>query len=120
MVAAMVIMGTTLALTGRPAQIPAEFWGAILLSSLTGLGLGDFLLFATMRRLGPRRTNIQLATNAPIAAFFGWLLLDEVIGFETLLSILFGFFGVVLATIGYVLSNLMAQHLIEVSRRSVL
>ena len=46
--------------------------------------------------------------------FFGWLLLDEVIGFETLLSILFGFFGVVLATIGYVLSNLMARHLIEV------
>ena len=67
-----------------------------------------------MRRLGLRRINIQFATDAPIAAFLGWLLLDEVLGFETLLSILFGFFGVVLATIGYVLSNLMARHLIEV------
>ena len=77
MVAAMVIMGTTLALTGRPAQIPAEFWGAILLSSLTGIVLGDFLLFATMRRLGPRRTNVLFATNAVFAALLGWIFLGD-------------------------------------------
>ena len=46
-------------LTGRPVQIPAEFWVSILLSSLTGIVLGDFLLFAT---------------NAVFATFLGWLL----------------------------------------------
>ena len=71
MIAAMVIMGATLVLSGRPAMIPAEFWGAILLSSLTGIVLGDFLLFATMRRMGPRRTNVLFATNAVFAALLG-------------------------------------------------
>ena len=61
--------------------------------------MGDFFLFAAMRRLGPWRTNILFATNAPIAACLGWLLLGEVIGFEILLSVLLGFCGVVLAII---------------------
>ena len=43
-----------------------------------------------MRRLGPRRTNILFATNAPIAACLGRLLHAEVIGFEVLLSVLLG------------------------------
>ena len=56
-------------------------------------------LFAAMRRLGPWRTHIMFATNEPIAASLGWLLFDEVIGFETRLSLLLGFFGSVLAII---------------------
>ena len=54
MVAAVVIMGVLLLLSGRPVTIATEFWPHIILSSLAGIVCGDFLLFATMRRLGPR------------------------------------------------------------------
>lgn len=99
MIAALVIMGTMLVLSGRPWQIPVEFWGSILLSSLTGIVLGDFLLFATMRRMGPRRTNVLFATNAVFAALLGWVILGEGIGPMTVLAVLCGFIGVVLAVI---------------------
>ena len=99
MIAAMVIMGGMVLLTGRPVQMPAEFWASILLSSLTGIVLGDFLLFATMRRLGPRRTNVLFATNAVFAALLGWLVLGEGVGVMTWLAVLCGFAGVVLAVI---------------------
>ena len=99
MIAAMVIMGAMLVLTGRPAQIPVEFWTSILLSSLTGIVLGDFLLFATMRRMGPRRTNVLFATNAVFAALLGWLVLGEGVGVTTWLAVVCGFLGVVLAVI---------------------
>ena len=99
MIAALVIMGLMLVLTGRPAAIPAEFWGSILLSSLAGIVLGDFLLFATMRRLGPRRTNVLFATNAVFAAFLGWAILGESVGMMTWLAVLCGCSGVMLAVI---------------------
>lgn len=99
MIAAVVIMAALLFVTGRPASIASEFWPHIILSSLAGIVCGDFLLFATMRRLGPRRTNVLFATNALFAAIFGWVLLDESIGSQTLVAILFGFAGVVLAVI---------------------
>lgn len=84
MIAAMVIMGSMVMLTGRPVQIPAKFWGSILLLSLTGIVLGDFLLFAT---------------NAVFAAILGWRVLGEGVGVMTLLAVLCGFFGVVLTVI---------------------
>ena len=99
MISAMVIMGALLLISGRPAWIPPEFWGLVLLSSLTGIVLGDFLLFATMRRMGPRRTNVLFATNAVFAALLGWLVLGEAIGLMTWLAVLCGFLGVVLAVI---------------------
>jgi len=99
MIAAVVIMAVLLFLSGRPMAIATEFWPHIILSSLAGIVCGDFLLFATMRRLGPRRTNVLFATNALFAAILGWIFLGESLASQTLLAILFGFAGVVLAVI---------------------
>ena len=99
MIAAVVIMGVLLLATGRPMSIATEFWPHVILSSLAGIVCGDFLLFATMRRLGPRRTNVLFATNALFAAILGWIFLNEALASRTLLAILFGFGGVVLAVI---------------------
>lgn len=99
MLAAIVILGLLMIIGGRSFTLDMTHFWPLVLSSLVGVVMGDFFLFAAMRRLGPRRTNILFATNAPIAACLGWLLLDEVIGFETLLSVLLGFCGVVLAII---------------------
>ena len=99
MIAAVVIMAVLLIVSGRPMAIATEFWPHIILSSLAGIVCGDFLLFATMRRLGPRRTNVLFATNALFAAILGWVFLGESLASQTLLAILFGFAGVVLAVI---------------------
>ena len=99
MIAAVIIMAGILLATGRPKAISGEFWPHIILSSLTGIVFGDFLLFAAMRRIGPRRTNVLFATNALLAAVFGWVFLGESLGGQTFLAILFGFCGVVLAVI---------------------
>lgn len=99
MIAALVIMTALLVITGRPLNIASEMWLPIILSGLIGVVFGDFFLFATMRRLGPRRTNILFATNAIFAALLGWLFLGETISVYTGLTILLGFAGVVLAVV---------------------
>ena len=99
MIAALVIMTALLVITGRPLNIASEMWLPIILSGLIGVVFGDFFLFATMRRLGPRRTNILFATNAIFAALLGWLFLGETISVYTGLAILLGFAGVVLAVV---------------------
>ena len=99
MIVATLIMGTLLIVSGRPAAIPPEFWLPIMLSAVTGVVLGDFFLFVTMRRLGPRRTNVLFATNAVFAAIIGWVILREVVSARTAMAVLLGFGGVVLAVV---------------------
>ena len=99
MIVATLIMGTLLIVSGRPAAIPPEFWLPIMLSAMTGVVLGDFFLFVTMRRLGPRRTNVLFATNAVFAAIIGWVILGEVVSARTAMAVLLGFGGVVLAVV---------------------
>ena len=109
MIAAVIIMAGILLATGRSMKIGGNFWPYIILSSLTGIVFGDFLLFAAMRRVGPRRTNVLFATNALFAAVFGWVFLGESLGGQTFLAILFGFCGVVLAVIYGKRRHLMHQ-----------
>ena len=99
MIVATLIMGTLLIVSGRPAAIPPEFWLPIMFSAVTGVVLGDFFLFVTMRRLGPRRTNVLFATNAVFAAIIGWVILSEVVSARTAIAVLLGFGGVVLAVV---------------------
>ena len=99
MIVATLIMGTLLIVSGRPVAIPPEFWLPIMFSAVTGVVLGDFFLFVTMRRLGPRRTNVLFATNAVFAAIIGWVILGEVVSARTAIAVLLGFGGVVLAVV---------------------
>ncbi len=50
-------------------SINAADAGIIFLSGFIGIAIGDSALFATMRQLGPRRTQILFATNAPMTLF---------------------------------------------------
>jgi drug/metabolite transporter (DMT)-like permease len=47
------------------------------LSGIAGLALGDVALFTAFSRLGPRRTGILFATNAPIAAILSAIIFGE-------------------------------------------
>lgn len=49
----------------------------LMVSALVGIFAGDTAFYATLRRLGPRRTGVLFATNAPITAILGYFFLDE-------------------------------------------
>ncbi|MGB1614052.1 MAG: EamA family transporter, partial [Candidatus Puniceispirillaceae bacterium] len=85
--------------TGNSWTLPDGFWLPILASALIGVVIGDFFLFVTMRRLGPRRTGILFAANAPLAAMLGWLFLSEPLSILKILAVLIGFCGICLAII---------------------
>ncbi|MCZ4279511.1 DMT family transporter [Kiloniella laminariae] len=78
----------------RPDQL-AE----VLVSGLIGILLGDTALFATLNRLGPRRTAILFSTNAPMSTLLGWIFLDEVLSPSALAGTLLVIAGVVLAIV---------------------
>ncbi|WP_350336091.1 DMT family transporter [Coralliovum pocilloporae] len=71
----------------------------IILSGFIGIFLGDTALYLTLIRLGPRRTGILFAMNAPISVLLGWIFLGETLSPSALFGILLIIIGVVLAII---------------------
>ena len=99
MLAAAFLLVVMIALTNGSFVLPMAFWRPVLLSAVVGVVLGDYFLFVAMRRLGPRRTAILFAGNAPIAAILSWLFLDEILSAVQILAILVGFAGICFAII---------------------
>jgi len=83
--------------TGTWQQLSADNIGPLALSGLIGIFLGDTLLFATLNRVGPRRSGVLFALNAPIAAILGFVVLGEDLSGQAILGIALTVFGVVLA-----------------------
>ncbi|RNF48685.1 DMT family transporter [Marinomonas hwangdonensis] len=69
----------------------------IMLSGLLGIFIGDTMLFSAVHRLGPRRTGVLFATNAPMSILLGWLLLGENLSFSQLFACSLVLTGVVIA-----------------------
>ena len=71
----------------------------LIISGLIGIFLGDTALFATMRRMGPRRTAILFAMNAPITTVLGLAILGENLTTSIFAGCVAVMVGVVLAII---------------------
>ena len=99
MVVASLWLVPMIMIAGNPASIEVGSLSAILFSSLIGVVLGDYFLFLAMSRLGPRLTGILFAMNAPIAALLGWLILEEKLSWQTIMALLIGVSGVILAVL---------------------
>lgn len=69
-------------------------------SGVTGLLIGDTLLFVAVARLGPRRAGAAFAMNAPMAAMLGWLVLGEAMPLTGVLGIILTAVGVAIAILG--------------------
>lgn len=87
------------AVAGTWQTITQEMLWPIVLSGVVGIFLGDSALFATMNRMGPRRTSILFATSAPMAVLLGWLFLDETLTSREMLGVAVVFLGVTLAIV---------------------
>ncbi|MDT8989716.1 DMT family transporter [Curvibacter sp. APW13] len=73
-------------LSGGLQQLSLVQLGILVLSGLVGIFIGDTALFASMNRLGPRRTGVLFATHAFFSAVLGFLFLDERMGAQALVG----------------------------------
>lgn len=85
--------------TGTWRSIGTETLLPLMASGVVGIFLGDSMLFATMNRMGPRRTSILFSLNAPLAVVLGWLVLGERLSGRELTGIALAFAGVLLAIV---------------------
>ena len=69
----------------------------LALSAMIGIFLGDTLLYAALKRLGPRRSGILFTTNAPITVIVGYFLLKESLPMATTIGCCLIMVGVLLA-----------------------
>lgn len=86
-------------LSGGWTTLSPDIAWPLVVSGFIGIFIGDTALFLTMNRLGPRRTAILFALNAPMSVGLGWLLLGETLHRQTLLGIAITLGGVILAII---------------------
>lgn len=57
--------------------IPNDDILLLALSGVVGIWFGDMMIFLSMDRLGPRRTSVLFASNAPMQVVLGMLFLGE-------------------------------------------
>jgi drug/metabolite transporter (DMT)-like permease len=69
----------------------------LTMSAMIGIFLGDTLLYATLKRLGPRRTGILFTTNAPMTVIVGYFFLDESLPVTTITGCVLILVGVMMA-----------------------
>ena len=60
--------------------------GALVVSGLVGIFIGDTALFGALNRLGPRRTSVIFATHALFSAMLGFGVLGESMALQTIVG----------------------------------
>ena len=83
--------------SGGWSNLSSQMLAPLLLSGFVGILLGDTILYVALNRLGPRRTGVLFAMNAPMAACLGWALLGERIPVSSVLGIAVVTAGVAMA-----------------------
>ncbi len=91
------LLAVYVGISGSWQQLNAQNVPPILISGLIGIFAGDTLLFASLNRVGPRRSSILFAMNAPLAAILGWIVLGEALVPQAILGVALTFAGVALA-----------------------
>ncbi|MET3588846.1 drug/metabolite transporter (DMT)-like permease [Pseudorhizobium tarimense] len=91
------LLGLYVLATGSWRELQPDVLWPLLLSGFVGIFVGDTLLFTCLNRLGPRRSGILFALNAPMAAVLGWIVLGEQLSVAAMAGIGVTFCGVLLA-----------------------
>jgi drug/metabolite transporter (DMT)-like permease len=92
-----VLLGFYVLVSGTWRDLQTEAVWPLILSGFIGIFVGDTLLFTCLNRLGPRRSGILFALNAPIAALLGWMVLGEQLPGTAVAGIVLTLGGVLLA-----------------------
>lgn len=80
-----------------PTDADSHIWIWLGLSGVVGFILGDYFLFASYPIIGSRMAMLMMTLAPPIAAFFGWIALDETMSLKGLAGMLFVISGIAIA-----------------------
>lgn len=80
-----------------------QYSGLLILSGLIGIFIGDTCLFSAVARLGPRRTGVLFATNAPMSIVLAWFIFAETLSLIEL-------FACSLVTLGAIVAILYGKN----------
>jgi drug/metabolite transporter (DMT)-like permease len=98
-----VMLWAVVAWTGGWRGFELSHWGAMAVSGLIGIFVGDSAMFSAMNRLGPRRSGVLFATHAAISAALGFWLFDERMSLQA-------FAGAVLTLAGVMTAMALGRH----------
>jgi len=98
-----VMLWSVVAFTGGWRGFGLDAWGAMAISGLIGIFVGDTALFSAMNRLGPRRAGVLFATHAAFSAALGFWLFDERMSLQA-------FAGAVLTLAGVMTAMALGRH----------
>jgi len=98
-----VMLWTVVAITGGWRGFGLPYWGAMAVSGLIGIFVGDTALFSAMNRLGPRRAGVLFATHAAFSAALGFWLLNERMSLQA-------FVGAALTLAGVMTAMALGRH----------
>jgi len=87
-------------LTGAWREFPLDTIQTLMISGFIGIFLGDTALFGSLQRLGPSRTSVIFALNAPMTVIMGWFVLEEHLPWLTLFGCGIVTVGVLIAILG--------------------
>lgn len=93
----VLLLGSASYLLGGWSTIAAANLWPIVISAIAGIFLGDALLFASMNRLGPRRTGLLFASHSVFSVGLGMLLLGEQLTLTAAIGSVLVFGGVLVA-----------------------
>ena len=86
--------------TGSWNELSLNTFKVLILSGIIGIFFGDTALFASLKRLGPSRSAVIFALNAPMTVILGWFILEEYLSLMTLFGCGLVFSGVLIAING--------------------
>ncbi|WP_066627145.1 DMT family transporter [Labilibacter marinus] len=78
----------------------SEAWMWLSISGIIGFVIGDLLLFQAFVVIGARVSMLIMALTPPIAAFFGWLILDETMSTTNLIGMTVTIIGIAMVILG--------------------
>jgi drug/metabolite transporter (DMT)-like permease len=80
-----------------PSDASMHNWIWLSVSGLIGFVLGDYFLFKSYTIIGSWFAMLIMTLAPPMAAVFGWILLDEQLGFLSITGIIVTLLGIVIA-----------------------
>lgn len=94
-----VMLATVVTLLGRWQTMSTHEALLMVASGLVGIFLGDTALFATLARLGPRRTQLVFSSHAPLTVMLGVLFLGESLSLKSGLGSILVVLGIWIAIV---------------------
>ncbi|MCK5029154.1 MAG: DMT family transporter [Bacteroidales bacterium] len=82
-----------------PFDASAHQWMWLSLSGFVGFVIGDLLLFEAYVVIGSRISMLIMSLTPPITAFFGWLLMDEVLTPQNMIGMFLTLLGIMIVVL---------------------